>query len=69
MLATVATILTALSVFVIIQIFYKQKDSEKRKQKELFWAEWQIKNHKMRKQYSNRVHKEFERLKSKYDIA
>lgn len=66
------TLITFMAIFlsILYTMYRRHKDQtyEERKRKYIFWREWEIKNEKMRKQYSQRVKKEFERMKIKHGI-
>ena len=57
-----------LSILYTMYRRHKDQTYEERRKRYIFWREWEIKNEKMRKQYSQRVKKEFERMKAKHGI-
>ena len=57
-----------LSILYTMYQSHREKNQEERRRRYIFWREWEIKNEKMRKQYSQRVKKEFERMKAKHGI-
>lgn len=60
----------AIFLSILYTMYRRHKDQtyEERRKKYIFWREWEIKNEKMRKQYTQRVKKEFERMKAKHGI-
>ena len=63
-------IFIAIFLSILYTMYRRHKDQtyEERRKKYIFWREWEIKNEMMRKQYSQRVQKEFERMKAKHGI-
>lgn len=41
---------------------------ELKKRQRLFWYEWQVRQHKLRKQFEKKMYQEFEKMKDKHNF-
>ncbi len=60
------------SIFLgILYTMYRNKIDElleERRKKKLFWMEWELRQEKIRRQHTQRLKKEFARMKEKHNV-